>query len=201
MIGKLTGVVDMIAEDHAILDVAGVGYLVHCPVSTLSKLAAGAHASLMTEMRLTDETIRLYGFSSNEEREWFRLLQTVQNVGARVALNVLSALSPRDLERALALGDKAAIGRAQGVGPKLALRIVTELKDKAPAMMLRGHAGETAAPVAAPRGPEADAVAALLKLGYSQGAAAEAVARSIQTLGDNPALDALIREALKGMGR
>ena len=201
MIGKLTGIVDHVAEDHVILDVAGVGYLVHCPSSTLSKLAAGANASLMTVMRLTDETIRLYGFSSAEEREWFRLLQTVQNVGARVALNVLSALSPRDLERAIALSDKAAIGRAQGVGPKLALRIVTELKDKAPSMMLRGHAGDAIAPAVAPRGPEADAVAALVKLGYSQGHAAEAIARAARDLGDHAPVDALIRDALKGMGR
>jgi len=200
MIGKLTGVVDSIGEDHVILDVGGVGYLVHCPNSTLSKFVAGASASLMTEMRLTDETIRLYGFSSGEEREWFRLLQTVQNVGARVALNVLSALTAREIERAIALSDKAAIGRAQGVGPKLALRIVTELKDKAPSMMLRGHA-EDAAPAIAPRGPEADAVAALVKLGYSQGHAAEAVARAVRDLGDNTAIDALIRDALKGMGR
>jgi holliday junction DNA helicase RuvA len=154
----------------------------------------------MTEMRLTDETIRLYGFSGADEREWFRLLQTVQNVGARVALNVLSALSPRDLERAIALSDKAAVGRAQGVGPKLALRIVTELKDKAPSMMLRGH-DDGAAPVTAPRGPEADAVAALVKLGYSQGQAAEAIARAARDLGDHAAIDALIRDALKNMGR
>jgi Holliday junction DNA helicase RuvA len=200
MIGKLTGVIDSVGEDHVILDVGGVGYLVHCPSSTLSKLAAGATASLMTEMRLTDETIRLYGFSSGEEREWFRLLQTVQNVGARVALNVLSALTAREIERAIALSDKAAIGRAQGVGPKLALRIVTELKDKAPSMMLRGHADE-AAPAIAPRGPEADAVAALVKLGYSQGHAAEAIARAVRDLGDGAPVDALIREALKGMGR
>ncbi len=123
MIGKLTGRIDAVAEDHVLLDVGGVGYLVHCPTSTLSKLSAGAAASLMIEMRLTDETIRLYGFSGSEEREWFRLLQTVQNVGARVALNVLSALSSRELERALALSDKTAIGRAQGIGPKLALRM------------------------------------------------------------------------------
>ena len=199
MIGKLTGIVDSLAEDHAILDVGGVGYLVHCPASTLSKLSAGANAALTIELRVTDETIRLYGFSSAEEREWFRLLQTVQNVGARVALNVLSALSPRELERAIALADKAAIGRAQGVGPKLALRIVTELKDKAPAMMLRGHVEDSAA--TAPRGPEADAVAALLKLGYSQGAAAEAVARAARELGESAATDALIRESLRGMGR
>jgi len=201
MIGKLTGIVDFVGEDHVLIDVAGVGYLVHCPSSTLSKLAAGAHASLMIETRLTDETIRLYGFFTPEEREWFRLLQTVQNVGARVALNVLSALSPRDLERALALGDKSMIGRAQGVGPKLALRIVTELKDKAPSMMLRGHAGEAAGLAVAPRGPEADAVAALVKLGYSQGVAAEAVARAARELGDGAALDALIRESLRAMGR
>jgi Holliday junction DNA helicase RuvA len=202
MIGKLTGIIDGLAEDHVILDVAGVGYLVHCPASTLSKLAVGASAALMIELRVTDETIRLYGFSSAEEREWFRLLQTVQNVGARVALNVLSALSPRELGRAIALADKAAIGRAQGVGPKLALRIVTELKDKAPAMMLRGHddAGGHA-PAAAPRGPEADAVGALVKLGYSQGQAAEAVARAVRELGDGAATDALIRDALKGMMR
>ena len=199
MIGKLPGIVDSVGEDHVLLDVGGVGYLVHCPSSTLSKLAAGAHASLMIETRLTDETIKLYGFFTAEEREWFRLLQTVQNVGARVALNVLSALSSRDLERALALGDKAVLGRAQGVGPKLALRIVTELKDKAPSMMLRG--GEAAGLAVAPRGPEGDAVAALVKLGYSQGVAAEAVARAARDLGDGAPLDALIRESLKGMGR
>ena len=152
MIGKLTGVVDLIGEDHAIIDVGGVGYLVQCPSSTLSKLAQGAHVSLMIETKVSEDAIRLYGFHSAEEREWFRLLQTVQNVGSRVALNVLSALSSRELERALALSDKVAIGRAQGVGPKLALRIATELKDKAPAMMLRGH-GEGGQVVAlAPRG-------------------------------------------------
>ena len=199
MIGKLTGLVDSMAEDHVVLDVAGVGYLVHCPTSTLSNLSPGAHASLMIEMRVSDDVIRLYGFSSAEEREWFRLLQTVQNVGARVALNVLSALSSRELERALALGDKAAIGRAQGVGAKLALRIATELKDKAPQMMLRGHA-EEAQPLSPLRGAEADAVAALLKLGYSQGVAAEAVARAAHDLGDAPA-DRLIRESLRAMAR
>ena len=201
MIGKLTGIIDSIGEDHVILDVGGVGYLVHCPSSTLSKLAVGASVALMTEMRLTDETIRLYGFSSGEEREWFRLLQTVQNVGARVALNVLSALTAREIERALALSDKAAIGRAQGVGPKLALRIVTELKDKAPSMMLRGHGEEGTVVAIAPRGPEADAVAALVKLGYSQGQAAESVARAANDLGDAAQVDVLIRESLRALGR
>jgi holliday junction DNA helicase RuvA len=127
-------------------------------------------------------------------------LQTVQNVGARVALNVLSALSSRELQRALALSDKAAIGRAQGVGPKLALRIVTELKDKAPSMMLREHADDVSIAVA-PRGPEADAVAALIKLGYSQGQAAESVARVSRELGEHVPVDALIRESLRAMGR
>ncbi len=200
MIGKLSGIVDSVVEDHAILDVNGVGYLVHCPASTLSRLSAGAPAALMIETKVSDDAIRLYGFSSAEEREWFRLLQTVQNVGARVALNVLSALSPRDLQRALALSDKAAIGRANGVGPKLALRIVTELKDKAPSMMLRDAAdGEYAVPVA-PRGPEADAVAALVKLGYSPVQAAEAIARTARDLGEAP-VEALIRESLRAMGR
>jgi Holliday junction DNA helicase RuvA len=199
MIGKLTGLVDSVAEDHTILDVGGVGYLVHCPASTLSRLAAGASVSLMIETKVSEDAIRLYGFFTGEEREWFRLLQTVQNVGARVALNVLSALSPRDLQRAIALADKATVGRAQGVGPKLALRIVTELKDKAPAMMLRSG-DEIASIVTAPRGPEADAVSALVKLGYSQGQAAEAIARAARDLGEAPA-DALIRDALRMMGR
>lgn len=202
MIGKLTGIVDSAAEDHAIIDVGGVGYLVHCPTSTLSRLTIGGSTSLMVETKVSEDAIRLYGFSTAEEREWFRLLQGVQNVGARVALNVLSALSARELERAVALGDKAAVGRAQGIGPKLATRIVTELKDKAPAMMLRGHAEEGAVvPLIAPRGPEADAVAALVKLGYSQTQAAEAIARTARELGDHVPIDALIRESLRAMTR
>ncbi len=200
MIGKLTGIVDSIAEDAVILDVGGVGYLVQCPSTTLSRLAAGAHASLMIEMKVSDDAIRLYGFASAEEREWFRLLQTVQNVGSKVALSVLSTLSPRELQRALALSDKAMIGRAPGVGPKLALRIATELKDKAPALMLRSD-DDMHAPMAAPRGPTADAVAALLKLGYTEGQAAEAVARAGNDLGDGAETGALLREALRGMGR
>jgi Holliday junction DNA helicase RuvA len=200
MIGKLTGIVDHVAADHAIIDVGGVGYLVSCPSSTLSRLTAGASVSLMVETRINDETIRLFGFFTAEEREWFRLLQTVQNVGARVALNVLSSLSPRELERALALGDKAVIGRAQGVGPKLATRIATELKDKAPSMMARG--GDMApAILAKPAGPEADALLALVKLGYSQGQAAEAVARAVRELGEHTGADILIRESLRAMGR
>ena len=202
MIGKLTGTVDSITDDTVILDVNGVGYLVQCPSSTLSRLAVGAHASLMIEMKVSDDAIRLYGFASAEEREWFRLLQTVQSVGGKVALAVLSTLSPRDLQRALALGDKAMIGRASGVGPKLALRIATELKDKAPAMMLHGEEdGKTAQIAHAPRGPEGDAVSALVHLGYSDARAAEAVARAVQALGEQTEASVLIREALKGMAR
>jgi len=200
MIGKLTGTVESLNEDGVILDVGGVGYLVQCPSSTLSRLSVGAHASLMIEMKVSEDAIRLYGFAAAEEREWFRLLQTVQSVGARIALAVLSTLSPRELQRALALGDKAMIGRSPGVGPKLALRITTELKDKAPAMMLRGEAGAAPVPAAAPRGPEADAVAALLKLGYSEGIAAMAVAKAANDLGEAEA-GVLIREALRGMGK
>jgi Holliday junction DNA helicase RuvA len=199
MIGKLTGTVDTITDDAVILDVNGVGYLVGCPASTLSRLAVGGHASLMIEMKVSDDAIRLYGFASAEEREWFRLLQTVQNVGSKVALAVLSTLSPRDLQRALALGDKAMIGRAPGVGPKLALRIATELKDKAPSMM--AHGAEDGVVSLAPRGPEADAVSALIHLGYSDARAAEAVARASQALGEQTEAGALIREALKGMAR
>jgi Holliday junction DNA helicase RuvA len=202
MIGKLTGTVDSIADDTVILDVNGVGYLVHCPASTLSRLAIGAHASLMIEMKVSEDAIKLYGFAAAEEREWFRLLQTVQNVGGKVALSVLSTLSPRDLQRALALGDKAMIGRASGVGPKLALRIATELKDKAPAMMLHGEEdGRTAQIAHAPRGPEGDAVSALVHLGYSDVRAAEAVARALEALGGHAETSILIREALKGMAR
>ena len=202
MIGKLSGTVDSITDDTVILDVHGVGYLVQCPSSTLARLSVGAPASLMIEMKVSEDAIKLYGFGSAEEREWFRLLQTVQNVGGKVALSVLSTLNPRDLQRALALGDKAMIGRASGVGPKLALRIATELKDKAPSMMLRGE--DDAAVVAmahAPRGPESDAVSALIHLGYSDARAAEAVARAAQALGEHTEAGALIREALKGMAR
>jgi len=201
MIGKLTGTVDAITDDTVILDVNGVGYLVLCPTSTLSRLAVGARASLMIEMKVSEDAIKLYGFAAAEEREWFRLLQTVQNVGGKVALSVLSTLSPRELQRALALGDKAMVGRASGVGPKLALRIVTELKDKAPAMMLRSEEEGVVAMVHAPRGPEGDAVSALVHLGYSDARAAEAVARVVQALGEHTDAPVLIREALKGMAR
>jgi Holliday junction DNA helicase RuvA len=206
MIGKLTGIVDSVADDTVILDVNGVGYLMQCPASTLSRLTVGAHASLMIETKVSADAIKLFGFISAEEREWFRLLQTVQNVGGKVALAVLSTLSPRDLQRALALGDKAMIGRAPGVGPKLALRIATELKDKTASLvsggvMRRGEEDGMAAAMAhASRGPESDAVSALVHLGYSDVRAAEAVARAAQTLDEHSEAGSLIREALRSLG-
>ncbi len=200
MIGKLTGIVDSIHEDSVILDVGGVGYLVQCPASTLGKLTVGGSVSLLIEMRVSEDAIRLFGFLTGEEREWFKLLQSVQGVGAKVALSILAALNPRAIGRAIALGDKAMIGQAQGVGPKLATRIVTELKDKAPAVILRQDPSESVV-VAAARGPEADAIAALTRLGYSQSVAAEAVAKAAHSLGEAAALDTLIREALRNMGK
>ena len=202
MIGKLTGRVDFVGADHAILDVGGVGYQVHCPSSTLSRLAAGATVSLAIETKVSEEAIRLYGFLSADEREWFRLLQSVQGVGARVALSVLSAMKIPELERAVLLGDKAAVGRAQGIGPKLAIRIVTELKDKVPAIALqRGATAGAKVPLSQPRATEADAIAALVKLGYSQMSAAEAVARAGSNLGEAAALDSILRESLRQLAR
>jgi len=197
MIGKLTGMVDFVGTDHAIIDVHGVGYLVQASASTLARLQAGAAVSLVIETKMSEEAIRLYGFLADEEREWFRILQSVQGVGARVALGILSTLKIAELERAIALSDKAAIARTPGVGPKLALRLVTELKDKAPKMLLRRSAeGGGAVDLSAPNAAEADAVAALVKLGYSPSVASEAVARAAHSMGDAP-VDALIRASLR----
>jgi Holliday junction DNA helicase RuvA len=202
MIGKLTGRVDFVGPDHVILDVGGVGYLVHCPSSTLAWMTVGATASLAVETKVSEDAIRLYGFLSADEREWFRILQSVQGVGARVALAVLSAVKVPELERAIVLGDKAVVGRAQGVGPKLAQRIVAELKDKAPQVLLqrRAEGAADAAPIMAPRPVEADAISALVKLGYSQMTASDAVARAGSTLGEAP-LEPLLRESLRQLAR
>jgi len=204
MIGKLTGIVDVVAADHAIVDVGGVGYLVHCPVSTLSRLVAGAHVSLMIETRITDETIRLFGFFGAEEREWFRLLQTVQGVGAKVALAVLGTLKPAELASAIAMRDKAMVARTPGVGPKVAERIVTELKDKAPAytdidpalVRLSGALDEKRAPQ-----PVSDAVSALVNLGYGQPQAAAAVAAAARSAGEGAEVKTLIRLGLKELAK
>ncbi len=180
MIGKLKGVIDSYGEDFIVLDVHGVGYLVHCSTRTLQALPAPGEAAMLSiETYVREDQIRLFGFQSDAEREWFRLLQTVQGVGARVALSVLSALKPAELAEAVAMGDKAAIKRAPGVGPNVAERIVTELKDKAPAytaldpavVQLSGAVADKRAPQ-----PVLDAVSALVNLGYGQPQAAAAVA-------------------------
>ena len=202
MIGKLTGKVDFIGADHAVIDVGGVGYLVHCSSSALSRLSAGMNVSLFIDTKVSDEAIKLYGFIAGDEREWFRLLQTVQGVGARVALAILSVVKISELERSIVLGDKSIVARAQGVGPKLAGRIVSELKDKAPNLLLQNRAapGDGMPALDAPRPAESDAIAALMNLGYSQMAAAEAVARAGHDRDAMP-LDALIRESLRQLAR
>jgi Holliday junction DNA helicase, RuvA subunit len=205
MIGKLKGVVDSYGEDHVILDVHGVGYLVHCSSRTLQNLPpAGEAATLAIETIVREDMIRLYGFRSDAEREWFRLLQTVQGVGSRVALGILSVLDPGALASAVGMGDKAAIARAPGVGPKLAARLIAELKDKAPVfgavdpavIRLSGAVEEGGAPA-----PVADAVSALVNLGYGQPQAAAAVAAALKSAGEEAATATLIRLGLKELAR
>jgi Holliday junction DNA helicase RuvA len=202
MIGKLTGTIDFVGADHVVVDVGGVGYLVHCSSAALGRLSVGMHVSLFIETKVSDEAIRLYGFVAGDEREWFRLLQTVQGVGARVALAILSVVKIAELERSIVLGDKTIVGRAQGVGPKLASRIVSELKDKAPNLVMQRAAemGAAVHAIEARRPVESDAIAALMNLGYSQLAAAEAVARAAHGHDGLP-LDGLIRESLKSLAR
>jgi len=201
MIGKLTGFIDSRGEDFVILDVNGVGYVVHCSARTLQKLpAAGEPATLAIETHVREDAIRLYGFSSAGERDWFRMLQGVQGVGSRLALAVLGTLSPAELGTAIAGQDKAMIARTPGVGPRLAARIVSELKDKAPAFAeidpaLARLAGEDAATPAP--GPAQDAISALVNLGYGRPQAAAAVAASLRALGENAEASALIRRGLK----
>jgi holliday junction DNA helicase RuvA len=202
VIGKLTGIVDSIGADHAIIDVGGVGYMVHCPSSTLARMTIGDSVSLAIETKVSEDAIRLYGFISPHERDWFRLLQTVQGVGARVTLSILSALKTGEIERAIVLGDKAVLGRAQGVGPKLATRIATELKDKVAGLAISALTvqPDTRTSGAVPRSVEAEAIAALIKLGYPLSAANDAVARAAQEIGPNAEampLDVLIRESLR----
>lgn len=202
MIGKLTGIVDSLGADHAVIDVSGVGYMVHCASSTLARMNVGGSISLAIETKVSEEAIRLYGFTSAQERDWFRLLQTVQGVGARVALSVLSALKISEIERAIVLGDKSVLGRAQGVGPKLAARIAAELKDKVAAISISPDTvrAQLHAVAMAPRTTEGEAIAALVKLGYTQSAAADAVARASQAIGPNAEampLDVLLRESLR----
>ncbi|MGP9822752.1 Holliday junction branch migration protein RuvA [Salinarimonas sp. NSM] len=204
MIGKLKGVVDAYGEDFVILDVHGVGYVAHCSARTLQRLPkVGEAAVLSIETVVREDMIRLYGFRSDPEREWFRLLQLVQGVGARVALGILSVLEPAELATAIATGDKAAVARAPGVGPKLAARIVAEMKDKAPAFapidpVMAGLSGGEGVP--AP-GPAQDAVSALVNLGYGQSQAAAAIAAAVKAMGEEATTAQLIRQGLKELAR
>jgi Holliday junction DNA helicase RuvA len=205
MIGKLRGIIDSYGEDFVIVDVGGVGYLVHCSARTLQALPAqGEAVTLSIETHVREDQIKLFGFTGDLEREWFRLLQTVQGVGTKVALAILSTLKPADLASAIALRDKAAITRSPGVGPKVAERVVTELKDKAPAyadidpavVRLSGAVDEQRAPR-----PIADAVSALVNLGYGQPQAAAAIAAAARAAGDGAETKQLIRLGLKELAK
>ena len=202
MIGKLTGLVNSLGEDFVILDVHGVGYIVQCSSRTLQHLPPpGETVSLSIETQVREDAIRLFGFASDIERDWFRLLQGVQGVGAKVALALLGILSASELGQAIAMQDKTAVSRAPGVGPKLAARIVAELKDKAPAAAaFEPIALPGAGTVALPNGAE-DAVSALINLGYGRPQAMAAVAASIKTLGAEADVGALIRQGLKELAQ
>jgi holliday junction DNA helicase RuvA len=205
MIGKLKGVIDSYGEDSVIVDVNGVGYLVYCSARTLQELpSVGQPVTLSIETYVREDQIRLFGFSADVEREWFRLLQTVQGVGARVALSVLGTLKPAELASAIAMRDKAMVARTPGVGPKVAERIVIELKDKAPAytdvdpalVRLSGALDEKRAPQ-----PVTDAVSALVNLGYGQPQAAAAIAAAARNAGDAAEVKTLIRLGLKELAK
>lgn len=200
MIGKLKGRIDGTGTDFAMVDVGGVVYFVSCSAKTLATLPGiGEFAEVHTEMLVSQDAIRLVGFATSLEKEWFKLLQTVQGVGARVALGILSVLGPSELASAIALQDKAMIGRANGVGKKLAERIVLELKDKAPAYAAADIGlSQIAAELAAPRSSAVvDAVSALTNLGYGQMQAAQAVSAALKKSGDDQPTEKLIRQALK----
>ena len=196
MIAKLSGRLDELGEDWAIVDVQGVGYLVHCSSTTLVALGeVGEACTVHTDLQVSENDMRLLGFAESAERDWFRLLTTVQGVGSKVALAILSALSIGEVRDACAGGDAATVERANGVGPKLASRIVNELKDKAGA--LPGGGGVGGAALAPKGGASADAVSALQNLGFKPAIAAQAVAAAQAELGDDAAEGDLIRVALK----
>lgn len=198
MIAHLKGILTSTGIDHAVIDVGGVGYLVGASARTLGAIGpVGEATTLFTEMLVAEDFIRLVGFSSAGERDWYRLLTGVQGVGSRVALAILSALEPADLGRAVMAQDKATVARANGVGPKLAERIVRELKDKVGGVAL----GPAAAAQVMPAGAAADAVSALLNLGFRPAEAAGAVAAAEEELGTAATLDALVRLALRKASR
>jgi Holliday junction DNA helicase RuvA len=197
MIAKLTGLLDQAGSDSAVIDVGGVGYLVYCSARSLGRMPAkGAPVSLLIETHVREDHIHLYGFAEPAERDWFRLLTTVQGVGAKLALGLLGVLSPDELMRAIAAADKASLARAPGVGQKLAQRIATELKDKVRAVALGPAAVELPE-----RGSEADAVSALVNLGYRRAEAFDAVIEAARRLGASAPVDALIRAGLKELSQ
>ena len=205
MIGKLKGIIDSYGDDYVILDVGGVGYQVHCSVRTLQALPAPQEPAMLSiETYVREDQIKLFGFASDSEREWFRLLQTVQGVGAKVSLAILGTLRPSEIATAIATRDKAMVARTPGVGPKVAERIVTELKDKVPAFSavdpsvshLAGALDEKRAPK-----PVADAVSALTNLGYGQPQAAAAIAAAVHHAGEGADTATLIRQGLKELAK
>jgi Holliday junction DNA helicase RuvA len=205
MIGKLRGTVDAYGEDWVIVDVGGIGYQVYCSARTLQALPRpGEAATLSIETYVREDMIRLYGFANELEREWFRLLQTVQGVGAKVALAVLGTLKPGELATAIALQDRATLARAPGVGRKVAERIAAELRDKAPAyasadpavVRLQADLADRRAPA-----PVTDAVSALVNLGYAQIQASTAVAAAARSAGETASTEQLIRLGLKELAR
>jgi len=200
MIAKLAGIIDSIGDGTVVVDVGGVGYLVFCASRTLARLPRpGGSATLLIETHVREDHIHLYGFADDAERAWFRLLTTVQGVGAKIGLAILSALGPDDLVRAIAAQDKASVARANGVGAKLAGRIVSELKDKVPGFDVSAGPGIAAG---APNGVGAasDAVSALVNLGYRRLDAFGAVAGAQKSLGADAAVADLIRAGLKELG-
>lgn len=200
MIARLKGLVDQLGEDWAVIDVQGVGYLVFCSSKTLSRLPRiGEAASLFIETHVREDHIHLYGFCEEAERAWFRLLQTVQGVGSKVALAILSTLSGDDLANAIASGDKAMLSRPSGVGPKLAARLAVELKDKVAGIAVPGSFAPAMA--AATGGALEDAISALVNLGYRRAEAQMAVVKAKAALGDGAATPALIRVGLQELGK
>jgi Holliday junction DNA helicase RuvA len=200
MIAMLTGLVDQAAADSVVLDVNGVGYLVFASGRTLARLPArGESIRLLVETHVREDHIHLYGFADEAERGWFRLLTTVQGVGAKLALSILGVLTPDALATAIMAQDRAALARADGVGPKLAQRIANELKEKVGGIAL--GAAAASAPVPAPQGAAADAISALVNLGYSRTDAFGAVREAARRLGEEARIDALIRAGLQELAR
>lgn len=201
MIASLTGVLEAIGEDYAVVDVGGVGYYAFCSSRSLSQMpAVGSPVRLEIETHVREDHIHLFGFIEAAERDWFRMLTTVQGVGAKVALAILSALGAEELTQAVAAQDKTAVARANGVGPKLAGRIVSELNDKVGSILVTESLAAVGADPAA-GGPQEEAISVLVNLGFQRMDAFGAVARAGQQLGDKAGLDELIRAGLKELSQ